>query len=157
MSISQFGSAGGGTSSTIGAAYPVSATAAGLKDQSGNMQPFSSDLNGYLEVNVKTGGSTPTPPSTAIETNIAANVANQIALAANANRLGADFFNDSDTKCYLKYGVTASATSVTAVVLPGQVWPIRVGEYAGQVDVIWISDTGAAAPTGSLRVTECTP
>lgn len=157
MANSQFGNAGGGTSSTIGAAYPTLATAAGAKDLSGNMQALLTDTNGYLEVNVKTGGSTPTPPATSTLTNISANVANQTALAANALRLGADFFNDSDTKCYLKYGATASATSATTVVLPGLTWAIDVGEYAGQVDVIWISDTGAAAPTGSLRVTECTP
>ncbi len=157
MANSQFGNAGGGTSSTVGAAYPTLATAAGLKDQSGNMSPFTSDLNGYLQVNVKTGGSTPTPPATSTLTNITSNVANQTALAANANRLGADFFNDSDTKCYLKYGATASATSASVVVLPGQTWTLAVGEYSGQVDVIWISDTGAAAPTGALRVTECTP
>lgn len=157
MATSQFGSASGGTSSTIGAAFPTTATAGGLKDQSGNMQPFLSDLNGYLEVNVKTGGSTPTPPSTAVETNIASSITNQTALASNANRLGATFFNDADTKCVLKYGATASASSSTAVVLPGATWRINVGDYSGQVDVIWISDTGAAAPTGSLRVTECTP
>lgn len=157
MASSQFGNAGGGTSSTIGATYPTLATAGGLKDLSGNMQPFLGDTNGYLEVNVKTGGSTPTPPATAVETNIASSVSNQTALAANSLRLGASFFNDSDTKCFLKYGVTASATSVSAPVLPGMTWRLAVGEYSGQVDVIWISDTGAAAPTGSLRVTECTP
>ena len=157
MANSQFGNAGGGTSSTIGAAYPTLATAAGGKDLSGNLSPLLTDTNGYLEVNVKTGGSTPTPPSTAIETNITASITNQTALSANANRLGANFFNDADTKCYLKYGATASATSAAAVVLPGQVFILAVGAYAGQVDVIWISDTGAAAPTGALRVTECTP
>lgn len=157
MATSQFGSASGGTSSTIGAAYPTTATAAGAKDLSGNMQALLTDTNGYLEVNVKTGGSTPTPPATSTLTNISASVANQTALSANANRLGADFFNDSDTKCYLKYGATASASSASAIVPPGLVWKIAVGEYSGQVDVIWISDTGAAAPTGALRVTECTP
>lgn len=157
MANSQFGNAGGGTSSTIGAAYPVLATAAGGKDLSGNLAALLTDTNGYLEVNVKTGGSTPTPPATSTLTNIAASVTNQTALSANANRLGADFFNDSDTKCILKYGATASATSGTCVVLPGMTWTLAVGEYSGQVDVIWISDTGAAAPAGTLRVTECTP
>jgi len=157
MANSQFGNAGGGTSSTIGASYPTLATAAGAKDLSGNLAPLLTDTNGYLEVNVKTGGSTPTPPATSTLTNISASITNQVALAANALRLGADFFNDSDTKCYLKYGATASASSATVVVLPGMVWTIDVGEYSGQVDVIWISDAGAAAPTGALRVTECTP
>lgn len=157
MPNSQFGNSGGGTSSTIGAAFPSTATAAGFIDNGGNLQGGTLDSNGYLEVNVKTGGSTPSPPATSTLTNISASTSNQTALSANANRLGAIFVNDSDTKCVLKYGATATATSFTATVFPGANWKIAVGEYDGRVDVLWISDTGAAAPTGALRVTESTP
>lgn len=157
MANSQFGNSGGGTSSTIGAAFPGVATAVGFIDNGGNMAGANLDTNGYLEVNVKTGGSTPSPPATSTLTNISASTSNQTALSANANRLGAIFFNDSDTKCVLKYGATATATSNTAVVFPAANWKIAVGEYDGRVDVLWISDTGAASPTGALRVTESTP
>lgn len=157
MAFSQFGNSGGGTSSTIGAAYPSVATAAAAKDLSGNLAPLLTDTNGYLEVNVKTGGSTPSPPSVSVLTNVSASTANQTALAANVNRLGAVFVNDSDTKCVLKYGTVATATSFTTILFPAGIWRINVGEYDDIVTVIWISDTGAAAPTGALRVTESTP
>lgn len=157
MAFSQFGNSGGGTSSTIGATYPSVATAAGAKDLSGNLAALLTDTNGYLEVNVKTGGSTPSPPSASTLTLISASTSNQMALAGNANRLGAIFFNNSDTQCFIRYGTPASATNAATAILPGATWRMAVGEYSGQIDVIWISDTGAAAPTGALRVTESTP
>lgn len=157
MAISQFGSGGGGTSSTVGAAYPTVATAVGFVDSGGNLAGGNLDPSGYLEVNVKAGGSTPSPPSTSTLTNISASTSNQTALAANANRLGALFTNDSDTNLVLKYGVTSSSSSFSVGIPPGEQWRLAVGEYSGRVDVIWIQDSGASSPSGALRVTETSP
>jgi len=83
-------------------------------------------------------------------TNLSSSAASQTALAANADRLGMTFVNDVDKSCYLKYGATASVSSFTHKLLPGEQWEPKVN-YTGRVDVIW--DTG---PTGSLRITELT-
>src|SRR5271166_337822 len=50
------GGGSGGTSSTIGAAYPGTATAAGAKSSGGNLAAFNLDSSGYLYVNVAAGG-----------------------------------------------------------------------------------------------------
>src|SRR5258707_672220 len=50
------GSGGGGTSSTFGAAFPATGTAAGAKDAGGNMAALNLDASGFLKVNVAAGG-----------------------------------------------------------------------------------------------------
>lgn len=52
----QGGAGSGGTSSSFGAAYPVAGTAAGFKDNGGNMAAGLLDASGYLKVNVAAGG-----------------------------------------------------------------------------------------------------
>src|SRR5882672_6029581 len=50
------GGGGGGTSSTFGAAFPATGTAAGFKDVGGNMAAGLLDASGFLKVNVAAGG-----------------------------------------------------------------------------------------------------
>jgi hypothetical protein len=88
--------------------------------------------------------------ATAALTNVSSSATSATALASNANRIGMAFINDADKPCYLKYGTTASATSFTRKLFPGEQWEPATN-YTGKVDAIW--DTG---PTGSLRVTEMT-
>lgn len=88
------------------------------------------------------------PSATAALTNVSASAASQTALSANAARTGVSYINDADKSCYLKYGTTASATSFSRKLLPGEQWEPRT-LYTGRIDVIW--DSG---PTGALRVTE---
>lgn len=86
--------------------------------------------------------------ATAALTNVSASGASATALSANSARLSVAFINDADVPCYLKYGTTASATSYTRKLFPGEQWEPR-WNYTGRIDVIW--DT---SPTGALRVTE---
>lgn len=56
--------------------------------------------------------------------------------------------NDSSAVLYLKYGATASTTSYTTDVLPGERYEFPQPIYTGVVDGIW------AAANGSARTTE---
>jgi hypothetical protein len=76
-------------------------------------------------------------------------------LAANANRTGASFFNDSTEICYLALSnTTASATAFTVKMDPGGYFELPVcqsGPYTGVVVGIWASNG-----SGAMRVTEYT-
>lgn len=70
-------------------------------------------------------------------------------LASNANRRMAIMVNDTDKNAYVKLGATASTTSFSYKLTPGQTLELPVPVYTGAIDAIW--DT---SPTGSMRVTE---
>lgn len=88
--------------------------------------------------------------STCTNTNVADTASSVTLLAANASRLGASIFNDSDQILYVKCGATASLTSFTVRLMPFQYWEVPFG-YDGIIDGIW-----AANSTGSARVAEYT-
>jgi hypothetical protein len=71
-------------------------------------------------------------------------------LAANANRKGAYFFNDSTATLYLSYGTTAaSATSYTVQVSPQGFFEMPTTPvYTNQVRGFW------SAANGAVRITE---
>lgn len=70
-------------------------------------------------------------------------------LASNANRRMAIMVNDTDKNAYIKLGATASTTSFSYKLTPGQTLELPIPVYTGAIDAIW--DT---SPTGSMRVTE---
>jgi len=70
-------------------------------------------------------------------------------LASNANRRMAIMVNDTDKNVYVKLGATASTTSFSYKLTPGQTLELPIPVYTGAIDAIW--DT---SPTGSMRVTE---
>lgn len=70
-------------------------------------------------------------------------------LASNANRRMAIMVNDTDKNAYVKLGATASTTSFSYKLTPGQTLELPIPVYTGAIDAIW--DT---LPTGSMRVTE---
>jgi hypothetical protein len=72
-------------------------------------------------------------------------------LAANANRKGATFYNDSTSTLYLKCGATASTTSFMLPVEQRGYLELPF-KYTGIVDGIWVADTA----TGAVRITEFT-
>lgn len=89
--------------------------------------------------------------------NVSASASSVTVLAANPLRCGASIHNDSVAVLYLKMGSTASATSYTVKMEPGDHYelPIVIGGtqravYSGIITGIWASATGAA------RVTEYT-
>lgn len=85
--------------------------------------------------------------TTSTPTNVAASITSVTVLAANANRINGYIFNDSTATLTLKYGATASATSMIVKLFTNDVWNIDDG-YKGIIDGIW------SAATGSARVTE---
>jgi hypothetical protein len=89
-----------------------------------------------------------TPAVTVVGYNAAASVT---LLAANAARLGAAFYNDTDKNLYLKLGAVASSASFTVVVPPGGYYELPFN-YLGIIDGRW-----AAGGAGNALVTEVTP
>lgn len=157
LQVAVSGAGSGGTSSNFAAAFPVAGTAMGAKDSAGvNMQPLNLDASGNLKI---AGSFSSTPPAagTAALTNVAENAASVTLLAANAARLGFRIENDSDGVLDVKCGTTASATSLTARILPrGEFDTRQLGiNYTGRIDGIWESVPGTVGHA-SARVTEFT-
>jgi hypothetical protein len=117
-------------------------TAAMAKDSSDVLKALAIDANNDLLVRPRRG-------SVATLSNVNDAAVSATLLAANADRLKVMIYNDSTAALYIKYGVTASATSFTILLLPGG---FHVEEhYTGRIDGIWASDASGAA-----RITEVT-
>lgn len=149
--VTSFGGTGG-TSSSFGAAFPGSGTAIGAKDSAGvNMAALNLDASGNLKVS---GSLSTTPPAagTATLTSVAGDVSSQTMLASNASRLAFSLYNDSTSAVFVKLGTTASSSSFTKKMLPGEQWSTRdLGvNYTGRIDAIWES------AAGNMRITELT-
>lgn len=145
VAVTISGGSGGGTSSDFGAAFPAAGTAAGFKDSSGNMAGVELEADGSLPVTVVSssgGGAT-----SATLSNVAGSDSSVTLLASNAARKQAIVWNDSSAILYVKYGATAAATDCTFQVQGGQTLIFPLPIYAGQVDGIWDSATGAARIT----------
>lgn len=89
--------------------------------------------------------------STSAVTSVASAATSTSILASNANRRMAIMVNDSDKNVYVKLGATASTTSFSYKLTPGQTLELPMPVYTGAIDAIW-----DAGPTGSMRVTEIT-
>lgn len=88
--------------------------------------------------------------TTATLSNVAASATSVTVLAANTSRMGVIIVNDSTAILYLKFGTTASTTSFTYKLNPGDTWEMAAPVHTGVLDGIWSSATGSA------RVTEQT-
>lgn len=93
-----------------------------------------------------------TPASAAAATlaNVAASATSVTILAANAARRRAIVENDSASATLkLKFGATASATSYTMTLGPGDIWDSAddLIVYTGIIDGIWSAAVGAARTT----------
>ena len=93
---------------------------------------------------------TPTQASTATVTSVNDSNADQTLLAANANRVGLNIYNDSDQILYVKYGGVATTTDFTVPIGPGDFWSMDP-VYTGVLHGIW-----AANSTGAAKITELT-
>ena len=111
-------------------------------------------IGGVLQTGTTGGNATTVAPvsiTTATLSNVASSATSVTVLAANAARLGAVIFNDSTAVLRLKFGATASATSFTQKLNPGDTYTIdSLQLYKGVLDGIWESANGFA------RVTELT-
>jgi hypothetical protein len=84
---------------------------------------------------------------TSAVTSVASSASNVQLLAANTNRVGATFYNDSTQVLYLKLGVTASTSSYTIQMAANGYYEVPYG-YTGEIDGIW------ASANGNARITE---
>lgn len=92
------------------------------------------------------GGST---SSSATLTNVSSSATSVTILSSNASRKGAIVYNDSTQVLFLKFGSTASSSSFTYRLGPGETWEMAsIVVYTGVIDGIW------AAANGNARVTE---
>lgn len=103
-------------------------------------------------VNVAPG---PGGAGTSAVTRVPTAIINTTLLAANADRIGATFQNNSVTNLFLKLGATAGigagTESFTVRIVPNAYYEVPFG-YTGIIDGIW---DGADA-TGEVLVTELT-
>ncbi len=95
----------------------------------------------------------PTTASTSTITSVAENATSVTVLASNANRLAASLYNGSASACYLKYGVTASASSFTKRLQTGEFHQV-IGAYTGRIDCIW--DTAPGTGVAAMLIDEFT-
>ena len=116
------------------------------QDNTGNFQPINCTNGGNLKVSVEEINAI---IGTATLTNVAASASSVQLLAANANRKMAVFVNDSDKNAYIKFGTTASTTSFSYLLTPGQTLELPKPTYTGRIDCIW-----GASVTGAMRITE---
>lgn len=93
----------------------------------------------------------PVRPSAAARTSVAGAIASTVLLAANANRRGATFFNDSAATLYLGEGATPVSTAdYTVQVGPYGTYEIEPDGFTGELRGIW------SAATGAVKITERT-
>lgn len=87
--------------------------------------------------------------ATSSVTSVSAAATSTSLLASNTSRRQAMMYNDCDKSVYVKLGATASSTSFSYKLAPGQTLELPSPVYTGAIDAIWDS-----SPTGSMRITE---
>ena len=83
-------------------------------------------------------------------TNVSASATSVTLFASNEGASARHVYNDSSAILRLKYGATASATSFTALLNPGDLYEFPRPIYDGVVDGIWSAAAGAARCTEVL-------
>ena len=112
---------------------------------------FAKIIDGVLQTGTSGGNATTVEPvavTTPTLSNVASSASNTTLLAANVARIGAVIFNDSTAVLRAKFGATASATSFTYKLNPGDTLTIDSSIlYQGIIDGIWESANGFARVT----------
>ncbi len=83
-------------------------------------------------------------------TSVTASTTSVTLLPLNNGRLAARFYNDANTRCRLKFGSNASATSFTILMEPGDFYEMGEPAFKNRIDAIWDGPT----VTGAMRITE---
>ena len=91
-----------------------------------------------------------TPATAASVTSVASSASNVTLLAANPFRIGTIVFNDSTQPLRVKYGATASSSSLSFKIGADEYWEMPEPIWRGQIDGIW------DAANGNARITELT-
>lgn len=80
---------------------------------------------------------------------VASSNSSGVLLAANKNRTGMVFYNDSTATCYVAFAATASSTAFTKLMATNTAWEFCPEKpYTGIVSGIW------ASTNGNMRITE---
>lgn len=114
-----------------------------------DVDPSSSEY-GIVTRNIPSA--TPTPievktVSNSSVTSVASSATNVTLLAANSNRKGATFYNDSTKILYLKMGATASTSSFTIKMAANSYFELPLPCYTGIIDGLWSNVNGAVNVT----------
>jgi len=122
-------------------------------DTNSEFRPVTMTSGGKLETTAAV--STTDGPTTGTLSSVGDETSSTTVLAANADRKGATFYNDSGAILYLGLSATAVSTSAYTLQIAAQGYfelPLNDGGvYTGICLGIWASDAG-----GSVRVTELT-
>jgi hypothetical protein len=121
-----------------------------VSNDSGNPIPVSKDTSPNSALNPLFVSSSPSLPSTGTFTPVASAIASTTILAANVNRKGASFFNDSTATLYLRNSAGAASSANFSVKVPPDSYFEMPFGYTGIVVGIW------SAVNGSVKVTEFT-
>jgi hypothetical protein len=89
----------------------------------------------------------PAPSSTSALTTVTSSATSVTLLAANTNRRMMFCYNSSTSDAYVKFGTTASSTSFTLYLPSLGNFSINGEDYAGRIDIIWLSANGNAYVT----------
>ena len=84
-----------------------------------------------------------TRSATSTLANVASSASSVTLLAANANRIQASVYNDSNSLLYIKLGTTASTSSFTVRLMPNAYFQVP-DSYTGRIDGIWSNANGFA-------------
>lgn len=89
--------------------------------------------------------------ATATLSSLASGVVSAQLLASTAGRRGLILQNTDAYPVFVKFGISASASSFTVMLRSGEIWAMPMPIYTGRIDAVWLAD-GA----GSLMATELT-
>lgn len=113
----------------------------------GSISIDASDIN-IGNVDVVSLPSSPRAKASATVSRVSGSASNTTLLAANASRTRVIIYNESTADLYVKFGATASATSYTTKLGPGDTYESPTDwVYTGIIDGIWSAANGAAQIT----------
>lgn len=95
-------------------------------------------------------GFDPSKPANATITTLAATNADQLMLAANANRRQVIVTNEAPKTLYVAFAATVTTAAYTVTIPSGQTWTSPLNGYTGVMHAL------LASGTGNVRVTEIT-
>lgn len=111
----------------------------------GSEKALKCDADGVLGVGLP---SVPRTKGSSTISRVASSASSTTLLAANASRTRVIIYNESTADLYVKFGATASATSYTTKLGPGDTYESPTDwVYTGVIDGIWSAANGAAQIT----------
>lgn len=117
-----------------------------------NQTPIPVEVSGSVPISISTPIPVyPRPAPISVVTRVPDQNTAVTCLAANADRAGAEFVNDSTEIAYLKKGATATSTDFTVRLMPQDYYYQEDG-YVGAYSCIWANNS-----SGAMQVTETEP